>query len=41
MAQLPDAYRQFQDDYAVVWQAYDQLCTAAHGISPLDEQQRA
>lgn len=41
MAQVPESYGSFQENYAEVWQAYDQLGAAVHGTGPLDEQQRA
>ncbi len=41
MSQLPQAYRNFQEKYADVWQAYDQLGAAVHAAGPLDEKTRA
>lgn len=38
---LPAPYRRFQQRYAPVWQAYDQLGAAVHAAGPLDEKTRA
>ncbi|RME47409.1 MAG: carboxymuconolactone decarboxylase family protein [Caldilineae bacterium] len=41
MAQLPKPYREFQDHFPEVWQAYDRLGATVHGAGPLDERSRA
>ncbi len=41
MTQLPQAYRDFQETYADVWQSYDELGAAIHSAGPLDEKTRA
>jgi alkylhydroperoxidase/carboxymuconolactone decarboxylase family protein YurZ len=41
MSQLPESYRAFQEEYAEIWQAYDQLGAAVHAAGPLDEKTRA
>ncbi len=41
MSQLPQSYRNFQEKYAEIWQAYDQLGAAVHAAGPLDEKMRA
>lgn len=41
MTQLPQPYLDFQQKYAEVWQAYDQLGAAVHAAGPLDEKSRA
>ena len=41
MSQVPKSYRNFQEKYAIVWQAYDRVGAAVHAAGPLDEQQRA
>lgn len=40
MSELPQSYRQFQEQYADVWQAYDHLGAAVHAAGPLDEKTR-
>jgi 4-carboxymuconolactone decarboxylase len=37
---LPAVYRQFQDQYPDVWQAYDRLGAAVHNQGPLDDKTR-
>jgi alkylhydroperoxidase/carboxymuconolactone decarboxylase family protein YurZ len=41
MTELPQSYRQFQENYGAIWQAYDQLGAAIHSHGPLDEKSRA
>ena len=41
MSQLPESYRIFREEYADIWQAYDQLGAAVHAGGPLDERTRA
>ncbi|MEW5960812.1 MAG: carboxymuconolactone decarboxylase family protein [Chloroflexota bacterium] len=41
MSQLPESYRDFQQKYAEIWHAYDQLGAAVHAAGPLDEKTRA
>lgn len=41
MAELPKSYLNFQEKYANIWQAYDQLGAAVHTAGPLDEKTRA
>lgn len=41
MTQLPQPYLDFQQKYAEVWQAYDQLGAAVHAAGSLDEKSRA
>lgn len=40
MSDLPKPYQQFMQDYAQVWQAYDQLGAAAAAAGPLDQKLR-
>lgn len=41
MSDLPKPYRDFQEQYADIWQAYDRLGNAVHVAGPLDEKNRA
>ena len=41
MVELPKSYLNFQEKYANIWQAYDQLGAAVHAAGPLDEKTRA
>lgn len=40
MPLLPKPYEQFREQYAEVWNAYDQLGTAVHAAGPLDAKTR-
>jgi AhpD family alkylhydroperoxidase len=40
MSNLPKSYVQFQEKYADIWQAYDQLGAAVHAAGPIDEKTR-
>lgn len=40
MPRLPKPYEQFREQYAEVWNAYDQLGTAVHAAGPLDAKTR-
>ena len=40
MPRLPKPYEQFREQYAEVWNAYDQLGSAVHAAGPLDAKAR-
>ncbi len=40
MSDLPKHYTDFQENYAEIWQAYDQLGATVHAAGPLDERTR-
>jgi alkylhydroperoxidase/carboxymuconolactone decarboxylase family protein YurZ len=40
MAKLPTPYTRFSKMYKMVWQAYDDLGAAAHGVGPLPSKSR-